>query len=193
MNTLGLKAVAGLRVVLGAAFLYAGLEKVIATTPFSAAGFLTKGTAGALPDSVKGAIANPSHDLWVAIGSNAGLVGLVNVAVVAGEVAIGACLILGLFTRAAGVLGAVMMILFTVAAWSFANGPFNETFLYAAVAVFLALANAGVPYGLDARLRFWRRSVVEPRLAGAATSIAPRRGDPAVVFVPIDRARVTKR
>jgi thiosulfate dehydrogenase [quinone] large subunit len=157
MNDLGLKAVAGLRVVLGSAFLYAGLEKLGATTPFSAAGFLTKGTAGALPDSVKGAVVNPSHDVWVSIGSNAGLVSLIDIAVVAGEVAIGACLILGLFTRFSAILGAVMMGLFTVAAWSFANGPFNETFIYAAVAVFLALANAGVPYGLDARIPFLRR------------------------------------
>jgi thiosulfate dehydrogenase [quinone] large subunit len=162
MNILGLRAVAGLRVILGAAFLYAGLEKLVASTPFSAAGFLTKATGGALPDSVKGAIVNPSHDLWVAIGSNAGLVSVINVAVVAGEVAIGMCLILGLFTRVASVLGAVMMILLTVAAWSFANGPFNETFIYASVAVFLAVVNAGVPYGLDARIPFLRGPLVAP-------------------------------
>ena len=59
MNALGLKAVAALRVFLGAAFLYAGLEKLVASAPFSAAGFLTNGTAGTLPDSVKGRSSTP--------------------------------------------------------------------------------------------------------------------------------------
>ena len=163
MNALGLKAVAALRVFLGAAFLYAGLEKLVASTPFSAAGFLTKGTAGALPDSVKGAIVNPSHDVWVALGTNAGLVNVVNVAVVAGEVAIGAFLIVGLLTRLAGALGAVMMLLFTIAAWNFANGPFNETVVYAAVAVFLVAANAGIFYGLDGVMSLSRRPFAKPQ------------------------------
>jgi thiosulfate dehydrogenase [quinone] large subunit len=167
MNALGLKAVAALRVFLGAAFLYAGLEKLIASAPFSAAGFLTNGTGGALPDSVKGVIVNPSHDLWVAIGTNAGLVSVVNVAVVAGEVAIGAFLIIGLFTRLVGALGAVMMLLFTVAAWSFANGPFNETVVYAAVAVFLVAANAGTFYGLDGLMPYSRRPVAKPQAVAA--------------------------
>jgi thiosulfate dehydrogenase [quinone] large subunit len=167
MNALGLKAVAALRVFLGAAFLYAGLEKLVASAPFSAAGFLTNGTAGALPESVKGAIVNPTHDVWVAIGANAGLVSVVNVAVVAGEVAIGAFLIVGLFTRLAGALGALMMLLFTVAAWSFANGPFNETVVYAAVAVFLVVANAGIFYGLDGLMSFSRRPVAKPQAVAA--------------------------
>jgi len=163
MNALGLKAVAALRVFLGAAFLYAGLEKLVASAPFSAAGFLTNGTGGALPDSVKGVIVNPTHDVWVAIGTNAGLVSVVNVAVVAGEVAIGAFLIVGLFTRLAGALGAVMMLLFTTAAWSFANGPFNETVVYAAVAVFLVAANAGIFYGLDGVMSLSRRPFAKPQ------------------------------
>ena len=167
MNALGLKAVAALRVFLGAAFLYAGLEKLVASAPFSAAGFLTNGTAGALPDSVKGAIVNPSHAVWVAIGTNAGLVNVVNVAVVAGEVAIGAFLIVGLFTRLAGTLGAVMMLLFTIAAWSFGNGPFNETVVYAAVAVFLVVSNAGIFYGLDGLMSFSRHPLAKPQIGAA--------------------------
>ncbi len=167
MNALGLKAVAALRVFLGAAFLYAGLEKLVASAPFSAAGFLTNGTAGALPDSVKGAIVNPSHDVWVAIGTNAGLVSVVNVAVVAGEVAIGAFLIVGLFTRLAGSLGAVMMLLFTIAAWSFANGPFNETVVYAAVALFVVVSNAGTFYGLDWLMPYSHRPLAQPQAVAA--------------------------
>ena len=148
MNSLGLKAVAALRVVLGLGFLYAGYEK-LAAGGFSAAGFLTNGTAGSLPDSAKGAIVNPTHEFWVALGGNTTLLPLINAAVVFGELAIGAALIVGLLTRLAGVAGALMMALFTVAAYSFANGIFNETFMYASVAVFLVVANAGRIYGLD--------------------------------------------
>jgi thiosulfate dehydrogenase [quinone] large subunit len=159
--------VAALRVFLGAAFLYAGLEKLVASAPFSAAGFLTNGTAGTLPESVKGAIVNPSHDVWVAIGTNAALVNVVNVAVVAGEVAIGAFLVVGLFTRLAGALGAVMMLLFTIAAWNFANGPFNETVVYAAVAAFLVVSNAGIFYGLDGLMWNSHRPFAKPRAVAA--------------------------
>jgi thiosulfate dehydrogenase [quinone] large subunit len=69
---------------------------------------------------------------------------------VVGELAIGAALILGLATRFAGVMGAILMGFITVAAWSFAFGPVNETMLYAAVALYLAYAEAGLAYGLDA-------------------------------------------
>jgi thiosulfate dehydrogenase (quinone) large subunit len=150
MTDIGLKALAALRVVVGAAFLYAGIEKLLGATPFTAAGFLTHGTAGVLPDSATGAIVNPTHDLWVALAGNATLLPIVNSAVVLGEVAIGACLIVGLFTRFAGLAGALMMGLFTIAAYSFANGLFNETFMYAVIALYLAAANAGHAYGLDA-------------------------------------------
>jgi len=43
-----------------------------------------------------------------------------------------------------------MIAFITVAAWSFANGPFNETDIYAAIALFLAYAQAGLYFGLDA-------------------------------------------
>ncbi len=67
-----------------------------------------------------------------------------------GEVAIGIALILGIATRFAGVMGALLMGFITVAAWSFAFGPVNETMLYAAVALYLAYAQAGLAFGLDA-------------------------------------------
>ena len=43
-----------------------------------------------------------------------------------------------------------MMGLFYVANWSFATGPFNEQFMYGAVAALLGLVGAGEYYGLDA-------------------------------------------
>ena len=148
------KGLAALRVALGAGFLFAGLEKVLhfdgATKPFDAAGFLKFATGGALPGSAENAIVNPTHDLWVALAGNAGLMSVVNSLVVFGEVAIGVALILGLATRFAGIAATLMMALFWIANFSFANGPFNEQFMYAVVAAFLTYAGAGEFYGLDA-------------------------------------------
>ena len=147
------KALAALRIFLGAAFLYAGLEKIFdfagSGKAFTAAGFLKFGTAGTLPGSADGAIVNPTHDLWVSLAGNAQLIPVLNWLVVAGETAIGIALILGIATRFAGVMGAILMAFITVAAWSFAFGPVNETMLYAVVALYLAAANAGHVYGLD--------------------------------------------
>ena len=148
------KGLAALRVFLGAGFLYAGLEKVFdfagSGKPFTSAGFLQFGTAGTLPGSDPKAIVNPTHDLWVSLATNAQLIGFIDGLVLVGELAIGAALILGLATRFAGVMGAILMGFITVAAWSFAFGPVNETMLYAAVALYLAYAEAGLAYGLDA-------------------------------------------
>lgn len=147
------KATAGLRIFLGAAMLYAGLEKLFAAKAFDAAGFLkfaTNGTAAGVTDAK--AIVNPTHDLWVALAGSSAMP-LVNTLVVFGEVALGAALILGIATRLSGVLVAVMMALFTVASWNFANGPFNETVFYAAAAVTVVAANAGAVLSLSSILQ----------------------------------------
>ena len=148
------KGLAALRILLGAGFLYAGLEKVFdfagSGKPFTAAGFLQFGTGGTLPGSDPKAIVNPTHDLWVSLAGNPGLVSLVNFLVVAGELAIGVALIIGFATRFSGVMGAILMGFITVAAWNFAFGPVNETVLYAAVALYLAYTQAGLAYGVDA-------------------------------------------
>ncbi|MEA2609130.1 MAG: thiosulfate dehydrogenase (quinone) large subunit [Chloroflexota bacterium] len=147
------KGLAALRILLGAGFLYAGLEKVLdfagSGKPFSAAGFLTFGTGGSLPGSDPKAIVNPTHDLWVSLAGNPGLISVINTLVVVGELAVGIALILGIATRFAGIAGALLMGFITVAAWSFAFGPVNETLLYAAVALYLAYAHAGLAYGID--------------------------------------------
>lgn len=154
-RTIG-KGLAALRITLGASFLFAGLDKVLhfdgATAPFSAAGFLKFATTGALPGSDPKAIVNPTHDFWVSVASNAGLMGVINTLVVFGEVAIGVALILGIATRFAGVAATLMMAIFWVANFSFANGPFNEQFMYGAIAAFLAYTGAGAQYGLDGLL-----------------------------------------
>jgi thiosulfate dehydrogenase [quinone] large subunit len=69
--------------------------------------------------------------------------------VVSGEILIGIALILGLATRFSGVTGALLMGFITIAAWNFGLGFVNETVLYAAVALYLAYAEAGLAYGLD--------------------------------------------
>ncbi len=147
------RAIAALRITLGLGFLWAGLEKVFqfaGTGAFNAAGFLAHATGGALPGSDPKAIINPTHDFWVALAGNAGAVSAINVLVQGGEIAIGIALILGLATRFAAISGALMMGLFYVANWSFGTGPFNEQFMYGAVAIVLALVGAGEYFGLDA-------------------------------------------
>jgi thiosulfate dehydrogenase [quinone] large subunit len=153
MTTTKGRVIAALRITLGLGFLWAGLEKVFqfaGAGAFNAAGFLTHATGGSVPGSAATAIVNPTHAFWVSLGSNAGAVSAINVLVQAGEIGIGIALILGLATRFSAIAGAVMMGLFYVANWSFATGPFNEQFMYGAVAIVLALVGAGEYFGLDA-------------------------------------------
>jgi thiosulfate dehydrogenase [quinone] large subunit len=148
------KGLAILRIALGSGFLFAGLDKFMdfagTGKAFSAAGFLKFATGGAWLGSDPKAVINPTHDFWVSLAGNAGLMGSINFLVVAGEIGIGVALILGLATRFAGVAGFAMMGLFYVANWSFANGPFNEQFMYGILALYLAYAAAGETWGLDA-------------------------------------------
>jgi thiosulfate dehydrogenase [quinone] large subunit len=147
------KGLAVLRIALGSGFLFAGLDKLMdfagTGKEFTAAGFLKFATGGAWLGSDPKAVINPTHDFWVSLAGNAGLMGTINFLVVAGEIGIGIALILGLATRFAGVAGFAMMALFYVANWSFANGPFNEQFMYGILALYLAYAAAGETWGLD--------------------------------------------
>ena len=140
-----------LRAIVGGGFLFAGLDKFFmwaSGTPFSAAGFLKFATTGAWLGSDPKAVVNPTHPFWVSIAGNAGLMSVIDTLVVFGECAVGIALILGLATRFAGVCGALMMTLFYVANWSFANGPFNEQLFYGVIAGTIAYVGAGA-YALD--------------------------------------------
>ena len=140
-----------LRAVVGGGFLFAGLDKFFmwaSGTPFTAAGFLKFATGGAWLGSDPKAVINPTHPFWVSLGGNAGLMSGIDTLVVFGECAVGIALILGLATRIAGLTGAVMMTLFFVANWSFANGPFNEQLMYGVIAGTIAYVGAGA-YALD--------------------------------------------
>lgn len=147
--------IAVFRIAVGIIFLWAGLEKLLGPEPFSASGFLAHATGGTLGwpfvtgTPADGTVFNPTHDFWVSLAGNAGLMSIVNILVVAGEIGIGVALVLGLFTRFAGAMGTLMMLLFFVAAWDFTNGIVNQHLTYALVCATLTGLGAGRFYGLD--------------------------------------------
>lgn len=156
----GLAAAVG-RIVIGVIFLWAGLDKVFAGDgkggPFSAAGFLKFGTNGTLGwpfvsgTPADGTVFNPTHDFWVGLGGG-GMMPLINLLVVVGEVGIGLALILGIATRFASAMGTLMMIFFFFAAWDYAFGIVNQHLTYAVVTFGLGVIGAGNYYGLDGML-----------------------------------------
>jgi thiosulfate dehydrogenase (quinone) large subunit len=164
--------VALLRVVVGVIFLWAGVGKFFnegAPGVWTAKGFLLGATKGSLgwpfvtgtPDPTK--VYNPTHDFWVSLANNDAAMTVVNTLVVAGEVCIGVALILGIVTRFAGGMGALMMIFFFLAGWSFNNGIVEEHATYAVVLLALAGMGAGNYYGLDrlfnSRFPVWFRNL----------------------------------
>jgi thiosulfate dehydrogenase [quinone] large subunit len=152
------KAVAIGRIVIGVIFLWAGLEKVIGGAgEWSAKGFLAFGTSGTLgwpfvTEVVEGTVFNPTHEFWVGLSANAGVMSVINLLVPFGQVAIGTSLILGIATRFASAMGALMMLFFFFAAWDFAYGIVNQHLTYAVVTLGLGIIGAGNYYGLDAGL-----------------------------------------
>jgi len=92
------KAVAIGRIVIGVIFLWAGLEKVIGGAgEWSAKGFLAFGTSGTLgwpfvTEVVEGTVFNPTHEFWVGLSANAGVMSVINLLVPFGQVAIGTSL-----------------------------------------------------------------------------------------------------
>ena len=152
------KAVAIGRIVIGVIFLWAGLEKVIGGAgEWSAKGFLAFGTSGTLgwpfvAEVVEGTVFNPTHEFWVGLSANAGVMSVINLLVPFGQVAIGTSLILGIATRFASAMGALMMLFFFFAAWDFAYGIVNQHLTYAVVTFGLGVIGAGNYYGLDAGL-----------------------------------------
>lgn len=150
--------VALLRVVVGIIFVWAGVDKIFnggAPGSWTAQGFLKFATNGSLgwpfvtgtPDPKT--IYNPTHDFWVSLANNATAMTIVNNLVVAGEVCIGVALVLGIVTRFAGAMGALMMAFFFLAGWAFTNGIVEEHATYAVVLLALAGMGAGNYYGLD--------------------------------------------
>lgn len=147
--------VALMRMAVGAIFLTAGIEKFLLTDGgFSAAGFLKFATAGTpvLATAQEGVIYNPTNAFWVSLAGNAAAMDVVNFLVVFGQLAIGTCLILGLFTRFASAMGALMMLFFFVAAWEFEFGVVNQHLTYALITATIGYLGAGRVWGLDGLL-----------------------------------------
>lgn len=140
-----------LRAGLGLGFAFAGFDKFFMWAngkPFTSLGYLKFGTTGSWLGSDPKAVINPTHDFWASLATNTPLISVIDTLVVFGEIAIGVALILGLATRFAAVMGTVLMVLFFVSNWSFANGPFNEQFYYGLIALVIAYVGAGA-YALD--------------------------------------------
>lgn len=139
-HSLSLWFVLALRLMMGGAFLYSGLSKVLAAEPFNAQGYLLFAVPG--NDS-------PLADLYVWMGSTEWFLAFVNVAVPWGEVLIGLGLLLGALTRLAAFFGASMMILFYFGNWNVQHGYINGDFAYMLVLLSVAAFGAGRILGLD--------------------------------------------
>jgi len=140
-----------LRAGLGLGFAFAGFDKFFmwaSGKPFTSLAYLKFGTTGAWLGSSATAVVNPTHGFWAGLAANTSLVSVFDTLVVFGESAIGIALILGVATRFAGLAGAILMALLFVSNWSFANGPFNEQFMYGLIALTIAYVGAGA-YALD--------------------------------------------
>jgi len=152
------RGVALLRIMVGIIFLWAGLEKLLAPEAFDASGFLKFATAGTLGwpfvagEVAEGTVFNPTQGLWLALADNSAPMGIINILVPLGQIGIGVSLILGLFTRFAATMGALMMTFFFFAAWDFAYGVVNQHLAYALICLTIAGIGAGRYYGLDGAL-----------------------------------------
>ena len=179
--------IAILRIGVGVIFLWAGLEKLMAPEPFSAAGFLEFATGGSLGwpfvtgEVAEGTVFNPSQGFWVDMATNDAAMTFVNVLVPWGQLGIGIGLILGLLTRFSAAMGTLMMLFFFVAAWDFEFGIVNQHLTYALVTAFLGLIGSGNFYGLDGMLgdsappwvRRWLLSGTPGAAAGTDQSTQP--------------------
>jgi len=131
--------VLALRLVIGFAFLYSGVDKLL--NGFSAGGYLV---------NAAGANGNPLEGLYLWMGQTPWFVDFVNVAVPWGEAAIGLGIVVGLLTRLAAFFGAFMMLMFYFGNWELAHGPVNSDFMYMLVFLSVAAFGAGRILGLDA-------------------------------------------
>jgi thiosulfate dehydrogenase [quinone] large subunit len=138
---------AGIRIALGWVFLWAFLDKTFglgfATTSEKAwinGGSPTKGFLG----SAKG----PFSDFYHSIAGT----GLANVLFMAGLLAIGVALILGIGMRLAAAGGALLTVMMWTAVLPPSSNPFmDDHLIYAAVLIVLALLGAGNTLGLGRR------------------------------------------
>ena len=132
--------VLALRLMMGVAFLNAGISKLVAAEPFSATGYLLH----AVP-----ANGGPAVGLFTWMAGNATFIAFVDIAVPFGQIAIGLGLIVGAFVRLAAFFGALMMGMFYLANWDVAHGMINGDLAYMLVFLAVAAFGAGRILGLD--------------------------------------------
>ena len=131
--------VLALRLMMGFAFAYAGIEKLL-SWPFDASGYLLHVAA------VNG---NPLMGMFHWMGTTPWFLSIINVIIPFGELAIGLGLIFGVLTRLAAFFGALMMLMFYFGNWSVENGLINGDFAYMLVFLTVAAFAAGRILGLD--------------------------------------------
>lgn len=127
-----------LRITTGWLFFYAGITKIL-NPEWTAAGYL------------KGAKTFPSLYQWLA---SDGMIGIINFLNEWGLTLIGAALVLGVFVRLSGILGAAMMFLYYFPVLepglAIAHGWLvDEHIIYAAGLLTLAAFKAGRVWGLE--------------------------------------------
>lgn len=132
--------VLALRLMMGVAFLNAGLDKLLGGG-FSAYGYL----AHAVPEN-----GGPLVDQFLWIAGTPAALAFIDVAVPFGQLAIGLGLIIGAAVRLAAFFGATMMATFYLANWDVAHGLINGDFAYMLVFLAVAAFGAGRILGLDA-------------------------------------------
>jgi thiosulfate dehydrogenase [quinone] large subunit len=139
-HSLSVWFVLALRLMMGYAFLHAGVSKLIGPEPFSAAGYLANAPAAA---------GSPLAGVYATMAATPWFVDFVNVAVPYGQVAIGLGVLFGALTRLAAFWGAFMMLLFYFGNWNVAHGFVNGDLTYMVVFLTVAALGAGRILGLD--------------------------------------------
>jgi len=132
--------VVALRLVMGGAFLGAGLGKfaVVSGESFDAAGYLM-GSEG------------PVAGVYAAMAASPMLMDVINVVVPVTQVLIGLALITGAFVRLAALGGALQMAMFYLGSWDVAGplGFVNSDLVYLVVFLAIGAFGAGRILGLD--------------------------------------------
>jgi thiosulfate dehydrogenase [quinone] large subunit len=131
--------VLSLRLMMGYAFLHAGLDKVLEAN----------WTAGGYLSNVAANNGNPLAEVFAWMAGQSMMMHFVNVAVPWGELLIGIALLAGAFTRLAAFWGAFMMAMFYFGNWNIEHGIINGDFAYMLVFLAVAAFGAGRIIGLD--------------------------------------------
>jgi uncharacterized membrane protein YphA (DoxX/SURF4 family) len=156
-----------LRVAIGWHFLYEGIVK-LQQGDWSAAGYLS-GAVG------------PAADYFHQLAANQAIMPWVNMLNITGLVLIGACLMLGFFTRFAAFCGMLMLALYYLAYPPFLASPVGPTeghYLFVnknlveLLALFVVLVNPARLFGIDGILSAWSASRYR-RMAERAADATP--------------------